>query len=336
MTKDKALELALEALEYLATQIKPDYEHNKAITAIKAALKAKDEPDAYGYAKRLAEAIWSKHYKTIAPQWEPFDELIGVLTQIDNMTAGLISTPQQEAKDEPWEKFCDSNCVWTDHHPDCKLAKDEPVALVVYRGEICYKSTDDDQSFGMWCPVNYDSKHEFEDGTKFYTTPPQQKAKDEPWEQFYPEMGKPYAFEASMYPRVIIDPVTGNVSIGTVKKPCGLECDCTDVCKQDDYKALWQQMCERCDELDKKLAQQEAKDEPVAWNAGIPLLHPKMKEGETISVEYVELTPPQRTWVGLTDEEIKSQWAVFWEDNCHPWAIDFARAIENKLRELNT
>jgi hypothetical protein len=24
---------------------------------------------------------------------------------------------------EPWEKFCDSNCVWTDHHPDCKLAQ---------------------------------------------------------------------------------------------------------------------------------------------------------------------------------------------------------------------
>jgi hypothetical protein len=30
-----------------------------------------------------------------------------------------------EAKDEPWEKFCDSNCVWTDHHPDCKLAQPE-------------------------------------------------------------------------------------------------------------------------------------------------------------------------------------------------------------------
>jgi hypothetical protein len=83
------------------------------------------------------------------------------------------------------------------------------------------------------------------------------EAKDEPWEQFYPEMGKPYAFEASIYSndRMKVDPVTGNVSIGTVKKPCGLECDCTDVCKQDDYKALWQQMCERCDELDKKLAQ---------------------------------------------------------------------------------
>ena len=34
------------------------------------------------------------------------------------------------AQPEPWEKFCDSNCVWTDHHPDCKLAEPEqkPVA----------------------------------------------------------------------------------------------------------------------------------------------------------------------------------------------------------------
>jgi hypothetical protein len=70
---------------------------------------------------------------------------------------------------------------------------------------------------------------------------------------------KPYGFEASMYSndRMKVDLVTGNVSIGTVTKPCGLECDCTDVCKQDDYKTLWQQMCERCDELDKKLAQRK-------------------------------------------------------------------------------
>jgi hypothetical protein len=133
MTQTEALRLALEALEYLATQIKPDYEHSKAITAIKAALEAKDEP----------------------------------------------------------------------------------------------------------------------------------------WEQFYPEMGKPYAFEASIYSnaRMKVDVVTGNVSIGTVKKPCGLECDCTDVCKQDDYKALWQQMCERCDELDKKLAQRKPLTDEEVWDA---------------------------------------------------------------------
>ena len=28
---------------------------------------------------------------------------------------------------EPWQKFCDSNCVWTDHHPDCKLAERKPL-----------------------------------------------------------------------------------------------------------------------------------------------------------------------------------------------------------------
>ena len=33
------------------------------------------------------------------------------------------------AQPEPWEKFCDSNCVWTDHHPDCKLEQRTWVGL---------------------------------------------------------------------------------------------------------------------------------------------------------------------------------------------------------------
>ena len=45
---------------------------------------------------------------------------------------------------------------------------------------------------------------------------------------------------------------------------------------------------------------------------------------------------PQRTWVGLTDEEIRLQWSEFWEAECHPWAIDFAQAIEAKLKEKNS
>lgn len=32
------------------------------------------------------------------------------------------------AQPQPWEKFCDSNCVWTDHHPDCKLAERKPLS----------------------------------------------------------------------------------------------------------------------------------------------------------------------------------------------------------------
>lgn len=53
------------------------------------------EPDVYGYASRLAVAIWEKHYKDIAPRWKPLDDLMGVLTQIDNMTSGLTRLAQQ-------------------------------------------------------------------------------------------------------------------------------------------------------------------------------------------------------------------------------------------------
>jgi hypothetical protein len=49
-------------------------------------------------------------------------------------------------------------------------------------------------------------------------------------------------------------------------------------------------------------------------------------------------TPPQRTWVGLTDEEVESYWD--WEDfqcGCgRGTLLDMVRDIESKLKELNT
>ena len=149
MTKDKALRMALEALEMYELETNSEFQR-KAIIAIKKALahvdgndtsqkrvdKAEEkrhepvawmfefpdkrvkpkfdsaphggdwqplyihpQPDAYGYAKRLSEAIWKKHYQSTAPQWKPFDDLMGVLTQIDNMTAGLTTPP---AAQRPW------------------------------------------------------------------------------------------------------------------------------------------------------------------------------------------------------------------------------------------
>ena len=46
-----------------------------------------------------------------------------------------------------------------------------------------------------------------------------------------------------------------------------------------------------------------------------------------------QTTPPQRTWVGLTDEEIQTMW-----QNTSPYYDhqDFALAIEAKLKEKNT
>ena len=51
------------------------------------------------------------------------------------------------AQPEPWEKFCDLNCVWTDHHPDCKLAQrlpltDEEIILIVAECAASHQHTD--------------------------------------------------------------------------------------------------------------------------------------------------------------------------------------------------
>lgn len=49
------------------------------------------EAEAERYAERLATVLWEKHWKADSPQWRPLSgDLIGILTQIDNMTAGLV------------------------------------------------------------------------------------------------------------------------------------------------------------------------------------------------------------------------------------------------------
>ena len=48
-------------------------------------------------------------------------------------------------------------------------------------------------------------------------------------------------------------------------------------------------------------------------------------------------TPPQRTWVGLTDKEIDELWLSHHDDFGNALsAIDYERAIEAKLKEKNT
>ena len=88
MTNEEALNLALDALE---TSMYPQKKQLQAITAIKEALAQQDSKD-------------KEQAKT--------DSFV---RQLD------------EALAQPWEKFCDSNCVWTDHHPDCKLAQRKPL-----------------------------------------------------------------------------------------------------------------------------------------------------------------------------------------------------------------
>ena len=45
------------------------------------------------------------------------------------------------------------------------------------------------------------------------------------------------------------------------------------------------------------------------------------------------LHPPQRTWIGLTDEEVKNFVQAVWPREATP--ADYIRAIEAKLKEKN-
>ena len=96
MTKDEALKLAMKAMEITGG-------FDVEITAIKEALaQPEQEPVVFNTLASL------KHKKTVGP-----------------IESAMSNTTQSQP--ETWEKFCDSNCVWTDHHPDCKLAERKPL-----------------------------------------------------------------------------------------------------------------------------------------------------------------------------------------------------------------
>lgn len=79
------------------------------------------------------------------------------------------------------------------------------------------------------------------------------------------------------------------------------------------------------------------------------LMHPEalQKLIEVAIREALAKQPAQRTWVGLTDEEIAEQdWHLSADRTYEQWTLqeqlvvcgvkDFARAIEAKLKEKNT
>ena len=127
MTQE-ALKLALEALENAEYGDYDKKELNKAITAIKEALAQPEQDNTYTYASSLATAIWQKHYIKDSPKWKPLDTIDGVLTQIDNMTCGLVREKPAQPEQEPvawlepeWgEKICPEvgyEVTMTDDHP---------------------------------------------------------------------------------------------------------------------------------------------------------------------------------------------------------------------------
>ena len=61
-----------------------------------------EQDNTYTYASSLATTIWQKHYIKDSPKWKPLETTDGVLTQIDNMTCGLVREKPTQPEQEPW------------------------------------------------------------------------------------------------------------------------------------------------------------------------------------------------------------------------------------------
>jgi hypothetical protein len=161
MTDKETLKLALEALEGFIPYLPLNDEaqcnrYDKAITAIKEAL-AQPEPVA-----------WEQFYPDIGkPQIAINSETVGYISpqlKIEGSRHVVCQCDKCKAQPEQKEKFCDSNCVWTDHHPDCNLAQSEqePVAWM--------KASDTEWSISFFKEDGY---------VPLYTTPPQRTEEKE-------------------------------------------------------------------------------------------------------------------------------------------------------------
>ena len=73
----------------------------------------------------------------------------------------------------------------------------------------------------------------------------------------------------------------------------------------------------------------------------VPLIEQVLvkKLGQAMSYAATELVQPKRTWVGLTDEEIRKAWSQALADTEGEHYLplnDFASLLQAKLKEKNT
>ena len=47
-------------------------------------------PLAQREAERLARVMWRRTYREVAPDWQPWPDTVGLISQIDNMHAGVV------------------------------------------------------------------------------------------------------------------------------------------------------------------------------------------------------------------------------------------------------
>ena len=114
-------------------------------------------------------------------------------------------------------------------------------------------------------------------------------------------------------------------------------------CEKHDRRHVRWAIVDALKEWKPALAEQPAQQEPVAYGIWDTMLGKdnrmmmvRLDKGQDGCTVPLYTSPPaQRTWVGLTDEEIQTEW-VLTPQNDRAEGIWFGRRIEAKLKEKNT
>ena len=73
--------------------------------------------------RRLMDVIWRSEFRTEAPNWKPLDDLPGMVSQIDNMYAGVRAQRDQAR--------------WDLHNPPAPTLDREAIAEAMARAILC-------------------------------------------------------------------------------------------------------------------------------------------------------------------------------------------------------
>ena len=151
--------------------------------------KAQPEQDnTYAYASSLAKTIWQKHYIKESPKFALLDTTEGVLTQIDNMTCGLVrekpAQPEQ-TNTRPYYTIDELN-AWADE----KEKQAWRNAAIRIGEELSSVGPDGYYDMNAWQWLDWAMEN-------VKKAQPEQELVA--WEQFYPDIGKPQiAFNAEV------------------------------------------------------------------------------------------------------------------------------------------
>jgi hypothetical protein len=309
----EALKLALEALEILGwqpTEEAMDYRDN-AIEAIRKALAEQKlaEPCPCGK-QTMAWCFANTCSKAEQPAKQP--------KLSDYEPDGMHHNKPHKCK---YPK-CSYPCL---DLPDCRDAEQPAILLGEVRGLQWDKTS---QAFNDWWDSDYDpTGNPFRQDSAAYWAWAGWKAAIEQAEQAQPYADKAAMF-AHMKDRIRIDPVTGNVGIGTPQQPeqeqprisAG---PITPAMQAGPTEAQKQQLAAFAKSM---------QAQPVAVfdeNLGRPKMFadaPMLKHGQTLYTA----PPPRQPWQGLTDEEF--QW-IYDNGRTPAGMIELAEA---KLKEKNT